>query len=81
MAKGAKKNNNETENSEEQEQVSTEEKNRLRAERDAKSDESFKQLGAGFKKFWWVALILVGLFAARIIYLRMKNDAQMSFHS
>lgn len=74
MAKGSK-NNGEDEMNEEQENISAEEKNRIRAEKSAKTDEDFKQTASFFKKYWWIALILVGLLGARIIYLRMKNKA------
>jgi hypothetical protein len=74
MAKGSK-NNGEDEMNEEQENISAEEKNRIRAEKSAKTDEDFKQTVSFFKKYWWIALVLVGLLGARIIYLRMKNKA------
>jgi hypothetical protein len=74
MDKGSK-NRVEDEMNEEQESVSVEEKNRIRAERAAKTDEDFKQTASFFKKYWWIVLVLVGLLGARIIYLRMKNKA------
>lgn len=73
-AKGSK-NAGEDEMNEEQENISTEEKSRIRAEKSAKTDEDFKQTASFFKKYWWIALVLVGFLGARIIYLRMKNKA------